>query len=383
MVGHHVARALVHRVVVYQILLVARQSAVAVGSADESAVHGAVPQAGLHHAALVVLALAAILLVGTTEDERTRAGVHRGELVATNIQTAIVEGQHAIGLIQYHSHLVEAVLADGSVALEGLVVNHGLQLEVAGKPQLQFLSVGAVREKRHFATGLRRLHHHVDGQVLIAEVALGLALNAGRRTIELHAYHLRQVIVVNLALHLEVGDGAQVIVLDILREVEYHVVASRQQAALWFGRAEQLWASGILDTADNLRRCGEEVVAVAAEYHGSQVILFLNHPSLAVELGCNVTVLRHQLTYTVGTGHQRRVGIERAEVGPRVVATLRLLVLELNVVEVMLVAVEAVDGDRYVPATLRILLGVGVQYPLVARCCDGHRSGLAQEVHVE
>ena len=43
MVGHHVARTLVHRVVVYQILLVARQSAVAVGGADESAVHGAVP----------------------------------------------------------------------------------------------------------------------------------------------------------------------------------------------------------------------------------------------------------------------------------------------------------------------------------------------------
>ena len=49
----------------------------------------------------------------------------------------------------------------------------------------------------------------------------------------------------------------------------------------------------------------------------------------------------------------------------------------------MLVAVETVDGDRDVPATLRILLGIGVQYPLVARCCDGHRSGLAQEVHVE
>ena len=49
----------------------------------------------------------------------------------------------------------------------------------------------------------------------------------------------------------------------------------------------------------------------------------------------------------------------------------------------MLVAVETVDGDRDVPATLRILLGIGVQYPLVAWCCDGHRSGLAQEVYVE
>ena len=49
----------------------------------------------------------------------------------------------------------------------------------------------------------------------------------------------------------------------------------------------------------------------------------------------------------------------------------------------MLVTVEAVDGDRDVPATLRILLGIGVQYPLVARRCNSHRSGLAQEVHVE
>ena len=52
-------------------------------------------------------------------------------------------------------------------------------------------------------------------------------------------------------------------------------------------------------------------------------------------------------------------------------------------VEVQLVAVEASDGDRYVPAALIVLLGVGVQHPLVDRCRDGHRSGLAQEVHVE
>ena len=43
MVGHHVARALVHRVVIHEILLAPRQSAVAVGSTYLSAVHGAVP----------------------------------------------------------------------------------------------------------------------------------------------------------------------------------------------------------------------------------------------------------------------------------------------------------------------------------------------------
>ena len=49
----------------------------------------------------------------------------------------------------------------------------------------------------------------------------------------------------------------------------------------------------------------------------------------------------------------------------------------------MLVAVEAVDGDRYVPSALGIFLGIGVQYPLVTRHGNVHLSSLAQEVHVE
>ena len=72
MVGDVVARTLVHRIVIHEVLLITRQSAVTVGRADESAVHGCVPQAGFHHAALIVLALVAVGLVGATEDERTR-----------------------------------------------------------------------------------------------------------------------------------------------------------------------------------------------------------------------------------------------------------------------------------------------------------------------
>ena len=133
---------------------------------------------------------------------------------------------------------------------------------------------------------------------------------------KLHAHHLREVIVVHLALHLEVGDGAQIVIFNVFREVEDDVVAGGEQSALRFGRTEQLRTSGILDTSDNLRRCGEVVVAVAAEEYGAQVILALHRPSLAVELGCDVAVLRHHLAHTVGIGHQRRVSIERAEVGP-------------------------------------------------------------------
>ena len=52
-------------------------------------------------------------------------------------------------------------------------------------------------------------------------------------------------------------------------------------------------------------------------------------------------------------------------------------------VEVVLVLVEAVDGDGDKPATLVILAGIGVHHPLVARCRDVHRSSLTQEVYVE
>ena len=52
-------------------------------------------------------------------------------------------------------------------------------------------------------------------------------------------------------------------------------------------------------------------------------------------------------------------------------------------VEVVLVTVEAVDGDRQVPATLRIHLGIGVQHPLVTRHGNGQASCLMQVVNIE
>ena len=139
----------------------------------------------------------------------------------------------------------------------------------------------------------------------------------------------------------------------------------------------------VLDAADDLRRGSQEVIAVAAEQHGPQVVGALHRPAFAVELGGDVRVLLHQFAHAVGLGHELSVGVVRAEVRPRVVAALRLLVLELNVVEVVLMAVEAVDGHRDVPAALAVHLGIGVQHPLVARCGDGQAACLAQEVDVE
>ena len=52
-------------------------------------------------------------------------------------------------------------------------------------------------------------------------------------------------------------------------------------------------------------------------------------------------------------------------------------------VKVVLVFVEPVDSHGQEPATLIVILGIGVHHPLVAWLCDEHRSGLVQEMHVE
>ena len=355
----------------------------AIDRADESAVHGAIPQAGFHHTTLVVLASVAVQFVGTSEDERPRADVERCQFVwLTCLHTAVEEGHEAILLVQGHGHLSEATPGNRRVRNKLLLVDHSLQFVVLGQPQLQFLSVGAVREQRHVASCVVGLYHQVDGQVLAAEVTAGIALDAAL-AVELHTDVLRDAVVVHLALHFEVGDSREVVVLDILREVEDDVVAGGQQSALWLRRAEQLRTARILDAGNDLRRCGEEVAAVAAEHHGPQVVGTLGHPAFAIEPGHDVAVGLHQFPHAVGTGHQCRVGIVRAEVRPGIVATLRLLILELNMIEVVLVAVEAVDGDRYVPAALRINLCIGVQHPLVVGHGNVDAAGLTQEVHVE
>ena len=98
--------------------------------------------------------------------------------------------------------------------------------------------------------------------------------------------------------------GAQVVVVDVLREVEHDVVVQQEQSALRFGCAEQLRATRVLDTADDLRRRGEECSAVAAEEHGPQVVAALHLPAVAVELRDDVVVWLHHLTYAVCLGHQ-------------------------------------------------------------------------------
>ena len=92
MVNGIVAAALVHRVVVHQTHFVARQPAAAVGGAYLAARHGAIPQAGLHHAAAVERALRAVGLVGAPEDETARTVVRLGQFGLSYRLATVVEG---------------------------------------------------------------------------------------------------------------------------------------------------------------------------------------------------------------------------------------------------------------------------------------------------
>ena len=217
--------------------------------------------------------------------------------------------------------MCETFVVDGFVGCELLAVDHGFQPEVMGQPQLKLLAVRAVGEEWHFFSGLIWFHHQVNGEVFAAEVALRLTLHTGL-TGELQTDGFRHIVVVHLTFHFKIGDGAQVIVLYALREVEDDVVAGFQNAAHWLWGSEELWTPCVLPSANNLRCGGKETVAVPAVEHCPEVVSFLHHRTFAVELSGDVTILWYHFTYTVGLSKEGGVGIVGTEVGPVVVATL-------------------------------------------------------------
>ena len=88
LVGGIVARAVVHRVVVGQSHLVARQQAATV-AVQCGQVHRAVPQAALQHAALEELLLAVGSIFGSTEGQMSRATV--GDIVPAAYLHVVIE----------------------------------------------------------------------------------------------------------------------------------------------------------------------------------------------------------------------------------------------------------------------------------------------------
>ena len=135
-VGSIFARALIHRIVVYEVFLIARQAVQSVGT-ELSDIQGAIPQTSFHHTSLVVLTCLAAEFVCATEDQRTSACVLTLQFIATTDNLTITEElQGAISLIDADSHLTEGIRLNGSLRREGLIVDHSTQLIVLSKPQL-------------------------------------------------------------------------------------------------------------------------------------------------------------------------------------------------------------------------------------------------------
>ena len=215
-VGGIVARAVVHRVVVSQSHLVARQQTTTV-AVQCGQVHGAVPQAALQHAALEELLLAVGSIFGSTERQLSRAAID-DVVLAAHLLLAI-EHQPLVLVVQNHGHALEASELQHRVAHcdDGVaaVVDDCLQPALLGEPQLQALALAAVREEGHVVAGVLGLDHHLQGDVLIGEVAarLGLCIAVAA---ELQRRSLLHGRLVGLAHHLEVGGSLQVVVLDVL-----------------------------------------------------------------------------------------------------------------------------------------------------------------------
>ena len=239
-----------------------------------------------------------------------------------------------------------------------------------------------MREDWHIATRLIRLDHHLHRHILVGEVTARLTLGICLLAKE-QCGLLSQFALIGFTHHLEIGGGLQVVTLDTLREVEYHALASCQHAFLGVGLAEQLRTSRILHTAEYLRTIGQQTVAITNEDNGSQVIGFLHDLTLSVELGIDVAVLRDHGIRATGSLIECRVGIESTEVGPVVVTTRGLLILELDMVEVLLGLVIAADDYGQVPAAYRVIRRIGIHDPLVARRRNLHIACRLQEVNAE
>ena len=113
---------------------------------------------------------------------------------------------------------------------------------------------------------------------------------------------------------------------------------------------------------------------MTAEGNGTQVVFLLDRVVLAIEtIVLYLTVLNHLLR--AGRRPVEAVVSEvRAEVDPGVIGLSCLFVLQFDMVEVIIVHIKSVDTNRHVVA-LFVTRREGIQYPLVGRHGDIHRTG--------
>ena len=289
---------------------------------------------------------------------------------ATEHERCVVEdGLGRAELLRWVGHLFCAGKEADGIAL--VVIDHGDARELAHRLQLLGVNgalvagevespVGcdaegggvvarSVREEDGILVRLGRLNEHVDADGFVREVTIDLGGGvASVCAVEVQRGACCDAGLVGHALEAEVVVLVQVVAGNRLREAELEVVTHAEDAVRRFGVTEDDRRTRILDAADDGRSLVDEARAVSAEADGTQVVLLLHRVALAVEAeGCD-TAVDDLLLAARSLIIEAVAGIERAQVHPHVLRLGGELVLELDMIEVLVPDVEAVNFNGHV-----------------------------------
>ena len=365
LVPAEVALALVQFVIVHQSVLIARERLLAVGL-ELLAIHAIVPQTEFKHLARVVLKR---IEVCTHVETRTGLVDILDELLANGLR-AVEEGDgDGVGVLLHGvGHLAQHIIeGNNAVRHELLAVHGGRQVAVGTEAEGESLLFATMHEHGHISLFVSGIQHHVQGEVTSRKVAF-THCPGDRLAAEVERRRGGDVGTDRRAQHLEVVNLTQVVAGNGLGEGNLDVIADVQDAVNGFGCSEQTRQTGILDTAQNGRRGGEEASGMTSIDHGTQVVVLLYGVGLAIEGSHDDAVIGDGVGYSAGLSHEAAVGIVRADVHPVLIALCRELVLQLDVVEAASVHVEALDAYRHIPRlALAVVWALGVDHPVVAR----------------
>ena len=256
-----------------------------------------------------------------------------------------------------------------------IIDNRHLQAVIRCEAQREVVLVVTVREQCHLAPFGSRLDQHVDSQVgdsqfafsLRVSVVIGLSVEVWRGT-------LRYTRGIGYAQHLEVVVFVEPVACYRLGEPQGYIVLQRKDTVGRCSLAEQDRRTGIFDTADDGRSLGDEARTVAAERYGTQVVVEFLRVALTIEAEGRDSSVLYLRFVTRSEGVETVAGEERAGIDPRIVVLRGELVLELNMVEVLMMDIKAINGNRQIIAD-RIPRREGIHHPFIPRIgnADGRR----------
>ena len=258
-----------------------------------------------------------------------------------------------------------------------VIFDHGqFETVVGGQAEGEVILLVSVREECHLASLDGRLDEHVYTQV--GERQFALCFRAGIMTalsIEIERGGLRDTRVVGYAEDLEVIVLVQPITGDGFAKAHRYIVLERQDTVGGTCLAEQYGRTGVFRTADDRRSLADEARSVAAVGDGTQVVVQFFRIALAVEAESLDAAVLYLGFVACRLVIQAVVGIERALGYPGIVVLRRELVLELDMIEVLMMDIEAIDGNGQVVA-YRVACRQGIHHPFIARIGDADGRGL-------